>query len=107
MESLTPIQSQGRPTPVDGFGYASNKHLFDWIAEHRSSQEARQTFLEDMDRKVRDTKPYSDERIRRDLEIYDEIERSLVQRSEELVGRDNFKRDVYREEFAHTDIYYS
>lgn len=107
MEALIPIQAQGRATPVDGFGYVTNKHLFNWIFEHRAAQEQRQTFLEDMDKKSRDTKPYVYDKEQKDLEIYDEIERTLIKRSEEIVNRDNFRRDPYSEEFRHTDIYFT
>lgn len=105
MEAHLSIQSQGRNSVVDGFGYVTNKHLFDWIFEHRSAYEQRQKFLEDMDPKVRDTKPYVSERQRRDNEIYDEIERNLIKRTDEITTKDNYRRDPYREEFAHTDMY--
>jgi hypothetical protein len=107
MEAHLPNQSQGHATAVDGFGYVTNKHLFDHIFEHRAAQEQRQTFLEEMDPKVRDTKPYVVERQRRDLEIYDEIERNLIKRSDEIVNRDNYRRDPWHEEFVHTDIYFN
>jgi hypothetical protein len=107
MEAHLPVQTQGRNTAVDGFGYRSNKHLFDWIVDHRSAYEQRQTFLEDMDPKVRDTKPYVLNRQRRDNEIYDEIERNLIKRSEDIINRDNYRRDPWHEEFVHTDIYFN
>jgi hypothetical protein len=103
MEAVNPANNQGRPTAVDGFGYASNKHLFDWIVDHRRQQEAHQTMLVDMDPKIRDTRPMQIEKQRQDQDVFDEIERTLeIKMSNVDTGL--FRRDPYREEYVHTDI---
>jgi hypothetical protein len=106
MEYSIPIQSQGHNTAINGFGFASNKHLNDWILFHKQSYDDRQKMLTEMDPKIRDTKPYLVEKERVDAVTYDEYERILEIR---MATSDNFtvgfKRDPYREEFIHEDIY--
>lgn len=106
MEYTIPVQSQGHNRVVDGFGYPSNKHLNDWILFHKQAFDARQTFLNDMDPKIRDTRPAQILKENRDAVTYDEYERTLELR---MAAADRFevgfRRDPYREEFVHEDIY--
>lgn len=106
MQALVPIQTQGHNTAVAGFGYASNKHLHDWIVFHGQAETARQTILTDMDPKMRDMKPLQEDRRRVDLATYDEYERVLEQRMAVAVNHvTDWRRDPYREEFIHEDTY--
>jgi len=106
MQAIVPIQAQGHNTAVAGFGCVSNKHLNDWIVFHGQAEVARQTFLTDMDPKMRDMKPLQEERRRVDLATYDDYERVLEMRMAMAANAETgWRRDPYREEFIHEDTY--
>lgn len=103
MQAITPVQTQGHNTAVQGFGYASNKHLNDWILFHRQSQNDHQSIMVSMDPKMRDIKPFQDDKKREDESIFDYYERTLEARMN--AGTITWRRDPYREEFIHEDVY--
>lgn len=103
MQAIIPVQSQGHSTAVQGFGFASNKHLNDWILNHKQAETDHQAHLVNMDPKIRDIKPMQDEKKRTDLAIFDDYERTLEARVN--AGVMTWSRDPYREEFIHEDVY--
>lgn len=103
MQSIIPVQSQGHSTAVQGFGSVSNKHLNDWILFHRQSETEHQALMVSMDPKMRDIKPLQDEKMRTDLATFDIYERTLEARMN--AGTATWRRDPYREEFIHEDVY--
>lgn len=103
MQSIIPVQSQGRSTAVAGFSYASNRHLNDWLLFNKQANDERQSLLTNMDPKMRDIKPIQVDYQRETGLIYDIYERTLEARL--LNPHEGWKRDPYREEFIHEDIY--
>lgn len=51
MESQPEIQ--GHSTAINGWGSVSNKHLFDWIVEHETAWDTRESVIRQMDPKMK------------------------------------------------------
>lgn len=106
MEAIPLANTQGHNVADRGFGLASNRHLYEWITDHRVLYEAYQNVRKEMDPKVRDIRPYQIEQERTDLSVFDDLERKLEARAAILSSQEmSMRRDTYTEEFSHEDMY--
>lgn len=64
------------------FGYASNKHLNNWIVENDTHNEQIQNFLYDTDRQYSSKQKLVTDRKKELGDIYDSIERTFDKRDE-------------------------
>lgn len=103
MQAIIPVQTQGHETRVGEFGFASNKHLNDWILNNQEALVQRQSFMEVADINSRDRRPFQKQVQSEHLEVFDDYERILEARLNS--GIQTWRRDPYREEFVHEDIY--
>jgi hypothetical protein len=64
------------PTPNEnGWGYASNRHLYEWLVENETNNEQIQTFMSEVDKNYTSKQPNVNFRKIELAEIYDSVER--------------------------------
>lgn len=90
---------EGRRVPVNGFGYVSNKHLYDFMQDHQAIWDQREEFVRDMNPIIRNTiverKQYEAKR-EEIIDYYNEVQKSR----EQVAQRENtnWRQDVERDE---------
>jgi hypothetical protein len=90
---------EGRRVPVNGFGYISNKHLYDFMQDHQAIWDQREEFVRDMNPIIRNTiverKRYESKR-EEIIDYYNEVQKSR----EQVAQRENtnWRQDVERDE---------
>lgn len=63
------------------FGYASNKHLYDWLTENERHEEMRQTLYREVDRQYASKQTKVNNRKSELADIYDSVERTFERRA--------------------------
>lgn len=72
-------------TPVNEWGYASNKHLYEWIANYSIAESQKQELFKEMDPKMAGTQDKVNTRKEMRGELYDSFERTMEKRAEVVV----------------------
>ena len=90
---------EGRRVPIDGWGYVTNKHLFEFLQEHQDNWDAREQFIRSQDPKIRNPIVERKKYEQRREEIIDYYEEMMKSR-EQVSNREEtgWKLDVERDE---------
>lgn len=90
---------ENRPVPQNGWGFVTNKHLFEFLQEHQESWDQREQFIRSQDPKIKNTiverKKY--EKAQGEIvDYYDEV----MKRRDDLAIREEtgWRQDVERDE---------
>ena len=97
MEPLPP--PQGHSTPIDGWGYKSNKHLYDFINDHANLWDARENVMREMDPKMKNTS-VEQNKYKRDIEFATDFYDRMVETRAKIAATHDtgWKEDVERDE---------